>query len=249
MIDDKDQMPEPANDAALVDDGMDIPAGPDQELAAARQEAAQLKDQLLRALAEAENVRRRAQREREDAAKYAITNFARDVLQVSDNLHRALEAIPAAALAADEALKNLHEGVSATERQLDAALERQQVKRIWPMGEKFDANLHQAMFEVQTAEQAPGTVVQVMQAGYLDPRPPAAPRPGRRRQAARRRRAARGHGQGRYDRLAALHSSRNLSRHPRRRLASGSTSLPATVRFALEKPVDGKAKPCHDGVM
>ena len=167
MIDDKDQMPEPANDAAPVDDGMDSPAGPDQELAAARQEAAQLKDQLLRALAEAENVRRRAQREREDAAKYAITNFARDVLQVSDNLHRALEAIPAAALAADEALKNLHEGVSATERQLDAALERQQVKRIWPMGEKFDANLHQAMFEVQTADQAPGTVVQVMQAGYL----------------------------------------------------------------------------------
>jgi molecular chaperone GrpE len=167
MIDDKDQMREPANDAAPVDDGMDIPAGPDQELAAARQEAAQLKDQLLRALAEAENVRRRAQREREDAAKYAIANFARDVLQVSDNLHRALEAIPAAALAADEALKNLHEGVSATERQLDAALERQQVKRIWPMGEKFDANLHQAMFEVPTADQAPGTVVQVMQAGYL----------------------------------------------------------------------------------
>lgn len=167
MIDDKDQMPEPANDAAPVDDGMDIPAGPDQELAAARQEAAQLKDQLLRALAEAENVRRRAQREREDAAKYAIANFARDVLQVSDNLHRALEAIPAAALAADEALRSLHEGVSATERQLDAALERQQVKRIWPMGEKFDANLHQAMFEVQTADQAPGTVVQVMQAGYL----------------------------------------------------------------------------------
>ena len=169
MIDDKDmtQFPEPANDAAPVDDGMDIPAGPDQELAAARQEAAQLKDQLLRALAEAENVRRRAQREREDAAKYAIANFARDVLQVSDNLHRALEAIPAAALAADEALRSLHEGVSATERQLDAALERQQVKRIWPMGEKFDANLHQAMFEVQTADQAPGTVVQVMQAGYL----------------------------------------------------------------------------------
>ena len=167
MIDDKDQMPEPANDAAPVDDGTDIPAGPDQELVAARQEAAQLKDQLLRALAEAENVRRRAQREREDAAKYAIANFARDVLQVSDNLHRALDAIPAAALAADEALKNLHEGVTATERQLDAALERQQVKRIWPMGEKFDANLHQAMFEVPTAEQAPGTVVQVMQAGYL----------------------------------------------------------------------------------
>jgi len=169
MSDDKDmnQIPEPANDAGPIDDGMDIPAGPDQELAAARQEAAQLKDQLLRALAEAENVRRRAQREREDAAKYAIANFARDVLQVSDNLHRALEAIPEAALAADEALRNLHEGVTATERQLDAALERQQVKRIWPMGEKFDANLHQAMFEVPTFDHLPGTVVQVMQAGYL----------------------------------------------------------------------------------
>ena len=169
MSDDKDlnQFPEPANDSGLVDDGAEIPAGPDQELAAARQEAAQLKDQLLRALAETENVRRRAQREREDAAKYAIANFARDVLQVSDNLHRALEAIPESALAADEALKNQHEGVSATHRQLAAALERQQVKRVWPMGEKFDANLHQAMFEVPTADHAPGTVVQVMQAGYL----------------------------------------------------------------------------------
>ena len=169
MSDDKDQtqIPEPANDAGPIDDGTDIPAGPDQELAAARQEAAQLKDQVLRALAEAENVRRRAQREREDAAKYAIANFARDVLQVSDNLHRALEAIPESALAADEALKSLHEGVTATERQLDAALERQQVKRIWPMGEKFDANLHQAMFEVPGTGQPAGTIVQVLQSGYV----------------------------------------------------------------------------------
>jgi molecular chaperone GrpE len=171
MSDEKDNIQnlEAANDAAPIDDGQEIPGGPsvEEQLAAARQEAAQLKDQLLRALAEAENVRRRAQREREDAGKYAIANFARDVLQVSDNLHRALEAIPQATLASDEALKNLHEGVTATERQLDAALERQQVKRIWPMGEKFDANLHQAMFEVPTAEHQPGTVVQVMQAGYL----------------------------------------------------------------------------------
>jgi molecular chaperone GrpE len=171
MSDEKDNTLnlEPANDAAPIDDGQEIPGGPslEEQLAASRQETAQLKDQLLRALAEAENVRRRAQREREDAGKYAIANFARDVLQVSDNLHRALEAIPQAALASDEALRNLHEGVTATERQLDAALERQQVKRIWPMGEKFDANLHQAMFEVPTAEHQPGTVVQVMQAGYL----------------------------------------------------------------------------------
>ena len=181
MSDDKDmdQMPEnqaanqaprAANDAGPVDDGQDIGGAGltlEQQLEAAKQEVAQLKDQMLRALAETENVRRRAQREREDASKYAIANFARDVLQVSDNLHRALDAIPAAALAADEALKNLHEGVSATERQLEAALERQQVKRLWPMGEKFDANLHQAMFEVPTFDHQPGTVVQVMQAGYL----------------------------------------------------------------------------------
>src|SRR5262245_5922631 len=173
MSDDKDttDIPQPANDAGPIDDGADIGAAAsptlEQQLDAARQETAQLKDQLLRALAEAENVRRRAQRVREDASKYAITNFARDVLQVSDNLHRALEAIPASALAADEALRNLHEGVTATERQLDAALERQQVKRIWPMGERFDANLHQAMFEVPTPDHQPGTVVQVMQAGYL----------------------------------------------------------------------------------
>lgn len=170
MSDEKDdtRIPEPANDAGVTGDRQEVSAGSslEEQLEAARQEAVQLKDQLLRALAEAENVRRRAQREREDAAKYAIANFARDVLQVSDNLHRALEAIPQAALASDEALKNLHEGVSATERQLDAALERQQVKRVWPMGEKFDANLHQAMFEVPTAEHQPGTVVQVMQAGY-----------------------------------------------------------------------------------
>ncbi len=172
MTDDKNNPdnhghPEPANDTAPIDGGVDIPGAGASELETARAEAAALKDQLLRALAETENVRRRAQREREDAAKYAIANFARDVLQVGDNLHRALEAIPADALAQDEALKNLHEGVSATERQLGAAMERQAVKRVWPMGERFDANFHQAMFEVPTADQAPGTVVQVMQAGYV----------------------------------------------------------------------------------
>lgn len=163
---DQNGHPEPANDTAPIDGGADIPGMGASELETVRAEAASLKDQLLRALAETENVRRRAQREREDAGKYAIANFARDVLQVSDNLHRALEAIPASALAEDEALRNLHEGVSATERQLGAALERQQVKRIWPMGEKFDANFHQAMFEVPTSEKPPGTVMQELQSGY-----------------------------------------------------------------------------------
>jgi molecular chaperone GrpE len=136
-------------------------------LAAAQAEVAQLKDQLLRAMAETENTRRRAQRDREDAQKYAVTNFAREVLSVADNLRRAIEAIPAGAIENDEALKTLHEGVAATERQLEAALGKQQIKRIWPEGERFDSNLHQAMFEVPNSGKPAGTIVQVLQAGYV----------------------------------------------------------------------------------
>src|ERR1700753_4263568 len=104
-------------------------ANPEDALAAARAEAAQFKDQLLRAMAETENTRRRAQRDREDAQKYGVANFARDVLCVADNLRRALEAIPTAQLESDEALKTLYDGVAATERQLDAALTKQQIER------------------------------------------------------------------------------------------------------------------------
>jgi len=139
---------------------------PEDALATARAEAAQLKDQLLRAMAETENTRRRAQRDREDAQKYGVSNFARDMLTVADNLRRALDAIPAAQLEIDEALKTLYEGVAATERQLEAALAKQQIERIWPEGERFDANMHQAMFEVPNTGKPAGTVVQVMQAGY-----------------------------------------------------------------------------------
>ena len=153
------------NDGAHLDVGADL--SPAQQLDAARAEAAQLKDQLLRAMAETENVRRRATREREDATKYGMTNFAREMVVVGDNLRRALEAIPAEALANDEALKTLFDGVAATERQLEAAFEKQSIKRIWPMGEKFDSNLHQAMFEVPGTDQPNGTVVQVLQAGYV----------------------------------------------------------------------------------
>ena len=138
----------------------------EEALAAARAEAAQLKDQLLRAMAETENTRRRAQRDREDAQKYGVTSFAREVLSVADNLRRALDAIPAGSLERDEALKTLYEGVAATERQLDAALGKQQIQRVWPEGERFDSNLHQAMFEVPNSGKPAGTIVQVLQAGY-----------------------------------------------------------------------------------
>jgi molecular chaperone GrpE len=166
MTDDKmenganDPAPEEQNEASAA------PESPEEALAAARAEAAQMKDQLLRAMAETENTRRRAARDRDDAQKYGITNFAREVLSVADNLRRALEAIPAETLQADEALKTLYDGVAATERQLEAALGKQQIQRIWPEGERFDSNFHQAMFEVPNSGQPAGTVVQVLQAGY-----------------------------------------------------------------------------------
>jgi len=145
--------------------GEDAPAA--DALSASQAEAAALKDQLLRALAETENVRRRAQRDREEAAKYAITGFARELVGVADNLRRAITAIPPEALANDEALKNLAAGVELTERQLLTAFERFQLRKIEPLGEKFDSNLHQAMFELPAEGQPTGTVLQVLQPGYV----------------------------------------------------------------------------------
>lgn len=129
-------------------------------------QVAKLTDQLLRALAEAENMRRRSQREIEDARKYAVANFARDVLTVADNLRRALDAVPEDA-AASEDLKALSEGVGLTERELLAMMERHGIRKVNPMGEKFDPNLHQAMFEADTPGADPGTVIEVAQAGFI----------------------------------------------------------------------------------
>lgn len=140
---------------------------PADPLTEAQAEIARLKDQLLRALAETENLRRRGQREREDALKFAATSFAKEMLPVADNLGRALAAIPAGAAEQDPALKALQEGVAATARQLEAAFERQGIRKIDPMGERFDSNLHQAMFEVPGSGQPAGTVVQVLQPGYV----------------------------------------------------------------------------------
>lgn len=135
-------------------------------LADANAKIAELKDQNLRALAETENVRRRVQRDRDEALKFATTGLAKDLLPVADNLRRALDAIPKDALEKDEALRNFATGVEMTERLLLAALERHQIKRIEAVGQKFDSNLHQAMFEVPGTGQPTGTVVQVLEAGY-----------------------------------------------------------------------------------
>lgn len=132
----------------------------------AEDEIADLKDRLLRAMAETENLRRRAEREREEAGKYAVTGLARDLVGIVDNLHRAIEAAPPPSEEGDEVLKNLLVGIEITERELLAVLERHDIRAIDPLGEKFNPNYHQAMFEVPDTGQAPGTVVTVTQVGY-----------------------------------------------------------------------------------
>ncbi len=129
-------------------------------------EKQQLRDQTLRAMAEAENTRRRVERERGDAVKYAAIPVLRDVVRAADNLARALAAVPAEAAEGNEQLKTLRDGVELTERELLAALQRHHVEKLEPLGEPLDPNLHEAMFEIPTAEQAPGTVVQLLEAGW-----------------------------------------------------------------------------------
>lgn len=131
-------------------------------------ENSELKDQLLRLAAEMENLRKRTARDVHDARTYAVTNFAREMLSVSDNLRRALDAIPSDALeSGDTGFKSLAEGVEMTERALLSGLERHGVKKIEPEGEKFDPNFHQAMFEVPNPELPNNTVVQVVQSGFV----------------------------------------------------------------------------------
>ena len=136
------------------------------KLAKTEAELADAKDKLLRTLAESENQRRRLMREREDAQRYAASSFAKELLDVADNLKRALAAVAGDEIR-DERVKSLIEGVAATERALLATFERQGIRRIEPqLGERFDHNLHQAMFELENTGHAAGSVVQVLQPGY-----------------------------------------------------------------------------------
>ena len=142
-------------------------AAPPDPAAEAAREAADLKDRLLRSLAEMENLRRRTDRQIDDARVYGIANFARDTLGVADNMRRALDAVtPELRESADTAVKALIEGVELTERELLKVLEKHGVKKLEPLGNKFDPNLHQAMYEVPDPSVPAGTVAQVVQAGY-----------------------------------------------------------------------------------
>jgi molecular chaperone GrpE len=130
-------------------------------------DAADARDKMLRTLAEMENLRKRTQKEVADARTYGVSKFAGDIVDIADNLQRALDAVPADAKAsADPGLKALLEGVELTERSLLNALEKNGVKKFDPSGEKFDPNFQQAMYEVPDASVPSGTVVQVVQAGY-----------------------------------------------------------------------------------
>jgi len=159
-----DRSSEPVNDASVDEVPVDeAPAEPTAE-----EQIAALNDQLLRTLAELENTRRRAERDRGDALKFGAMSFARDMLSVADNMQRALKA--AADLGADDlpdAAKAMLEGVEATERDLQASLQRHKVMPINPMGEKFDPNQHEAMFEAPGTGQAAGTIIEVIEIGYV----------------------------------------------------------------------------------
>jgi molecular chaperone GrpE len=159
----EDRFPEPGNsNEAPVNDTGDY-----EVVVRLMKENEELKDRALRVAAEMENLRRRTARDVHDARSYAIANFAREMLSVSDNLRRALDAVPAEARnSADAGFKALIEGVEITERAMLAALERHGVKKLYPEGEKFDPNFHQAMFEVPNATVPANTVVQVVQPGY-----------------------------------------------------------------------------------
>lgn len=158
-----------AEDAAAPPDGAS-PAGqpaaePQADAAAA---AAELRDRLLRTLAEMENLRKRTDREVADSRLYGVTSFARDILGVADNIRRALDAVsPELRASAEAGAKALIDGVELTERELLKALEKNGVRQFTPRGEKFDPNVHQAIFEVPNASVPAGSVAEVVQPGYM----------------------------------------------------------------------------------
>ncbi len=160
--------------ARVEDDGQQTPA-PQSEQAPAvapstalEREHAEMKDRLLRTLADMENLRKRTEREIADSRLYSVTSFARDLLVVADNMRRALEAVPPELRStAESGAKALIDGIELTERELLKALEKNGVRQFTPQGEKFDPNLHQAMFEIPDATVPAGSVVQVVQPGYM----------------------------------------------------------------------------------
>lgn len=155
---------EALKDIAAEITGDDIEADP---ITALTEERDNLKDQLLRALAEVDNMRRRTERELSQARKYGHSGFARDLLSVVDNLGRAVDALPEQRDGLDATISNLVIGVEMINQEITGIMERHGITRIDPLGEKFDYERHQAMFEVPSSDVEPGTVVQVAQPGWM----------------------------------------------------------------------------------
>ncbi len=143
------------------------PSGEAEKIAALQAELDTAKDRMLRAVADADNTRKRAVREREDASKYAVASFAKDLLSVADNLRRALDSVPMESAAADVRLKALAEGIEATQRALLKTFEQNGIRRIDPTDELFNPNFHEVILETPGSGKRPGTVTQVIEVGYI----------------------------------------------------------------------------------
>ncbi|MBE88175.1 MAG: nucleotide exchange factor GrpE [Rhodospirillaceae bacterium] len=157
-----------SNDAREVDtEATDAKPNPEARIVELEAALADLKDRSLRALADAENTRRRAEREVADAKKYGPSGLVKDLLNVSDNLHRALESVGEELKDSDETIKNLVVGVEMVAKEFLSAFEKHGVTKLSPLGDKFDHAFHQAMFEVEDAAQPAGTIVQLLQPGYV----------------------------------------------------------------------------------
>jgi molecular chaperone GrpE len=165
--------PEQANLEAAADDLLAAAAEADNidprdaEIATLKEEVAAAKDRLLRYAAEAENTKKRLEREKAEATLYAASNFARDLLSVADSLSRGLAAVPEGERdVIDDVMKKFLDGMEMTERELLNVFQRYNVRKLETVGQKFDPNYHQAMFEIPTSEKPPGTVMQEVQSGY-----------------------------------------------------------------------------------
>jgi molecular chaperone GrpE len=174
MSDTDDDKPLPDNLEAVADQILADAAASahgvdprDEEIVLLREEVAAAKDRLLRFAAEAENTKKRLEREKAEATLYAASNFARDLLSVADSLQRALSAVPAEEREIiDDVMKKFLDGIEMTERELLNVFQRHNLRKLETIGQKFDPNFHQAMFEIPTSQSAPGTVVQEVQSGY-----------------------------------------------------------------------------------
>jgi molecular chaperone GrpE len=164
---DEQDLQEQANSGGDAQEAEQAEAGaPDQDLADLVKELEEVRQHVLYAQAETQNVRRRLEQEKQTAAAYAATGFARDMLSVKDNLDRALASVPEE-LRQDEKLKALLTGIEATARELDSVFQRNGITRVEALGQPLDPHRHQAMVEIPSEEAEPGTIVQEMQSGYM----------------------------------------------------------------------------------